>query len=172
MDTPEMHAALSKATKSITDQAKAEFEKSTSGLMRVIERFPAERLTWSPSETARSALEIAAHVALAVGAMLGNLKGDTFSSPSTLEADVYFREAESRFTSLSDVISLLKRNTKSYFEWLDSLSFEDLGGKVTMPFGMGDVDTAEAISFMPMHVNWHTAQLHYLQTIYGDRVWV
>jgi len=167
-----MGDARTKATRSIASQAKMDFDRARVGFMRAYDAFPQDRLEWAPSETARSALEIAAHIALAVGHMLGNLKGDTFSLTTMSEADEYFRDAEKRLKSSREVLALFERNSKRYFDWLDSLTYEDLQRKVALPFDLGEVDMPAAISFMPMHIDWHAAQLHYLQTIYGDRKWI
>jgi hypothetical protein len=150
-------------------QAKAEFDWARHGLIRAIETTPEDRLRWSPSETARSPLEVAAHAAIAVGSMLGNLKGDTFAIPTTDEADLWFREEERQCETPSQVVELLERNSRDYFEWLDALSQEVLESDIALPFGMGRAPMPAAISFMPLHIHWHAAQIQYIQTIYGDR---
>ena len=92
------------------EQAKADFLQAQLGLIRALDKTPPERLKWSPSDTARSPLEIAAHAALAVGSMLGNLTGDTFAIPTTAEADVFFREAEKALDSRDKVAECLEFN--------------------------------------------------------------
>jgi hypothetical protein len=33
------------------------------------------------------------------------------------------------------------------------------------------VSASVMLPFMASHINWHTAQIHYTQTIYGDQDW-
>lgn len=153
------------------EQAKADFLQAQQGLIRALDKTPPERQKWSPSDTARSPLEVAAHAAFAVGSMLDNLTGDTFAIPTTAEADVYFREAEQTLDSRDKVVECLERNGQAYLEWLDTVTPEILAAQMKVPFGFGEVPMTAGISFMAAHLNWHAAQIHYIQTIYGDRDW-
>jgi hypothetical protein len=151
-------------------QAKSEFEQAKQGLLLALDTTAEERLDWKPSETARSPVEVAAHAAIAIESMLGNLRGDTFALATPQEADRYFLEKE-KGARRGWVVEVLERNSEMYYLWLDYLpESSDLDwGDVEMPFGMGWVPMRTAIGFMAAHLNWHTAQIQYIQTIYGDR---
>lgn len=153
------------------DRAKAEFTQARGGLEHALANTPDDRIHWAPSDTARSPLRIAAHAAMAVGAMLGNLNGDTFAIPTTEAAERYFREAEKAYGTREEVAELLAKHSDAYFEWLDALTPERLAAEMTLPFGMGSVPTSVGIAVMPQHLAWHTAQINYVQTIYGDHDW-
>lgn len=152
----------------VIDQAKAEFLQAKGGLLHALETTPDDRINWSPSETARSPLHIAAHAAIGGRAMLGNLKGDTFAIPTTEEAHRHFRATEMEYSSRDQVERLWESLVQDYFTWLDQLTPERLESMMALPFGLGSMPTSMGIAVMPMHINWHTAQIHYVQTIYGD----
>jgi hypothetical protein len=164
--------AAQEAVDRLAENWKSDFNRSKDWFIAALKALPADRLNWSPSETARSPLALAAHVALSVGHMLGNLRGETFGAPTTTEADIFHRKQESAITSIEEALKLLETNARFYFAWLDGLTPDDLRNSVGMPFGIGPVEISEAISFMPKHIDWHHAQLQYLQTIYGDRTWI
>lgn len=151
------------------DQAKADFHHARTGLVRALLTTPDDRLGWSPSATARTPLEIGAHAAIAIEAMLGNLDDRPFPQPTTAAADAWFREAERAYATRDLVVQLLERNGASYEAWLDRLDEDRLATDIVLPFGMGSCPRRVAIGFMPLHLIWHTAQIDYVQTIYGDR---
>jgi hypothetical protein len=152
----------------VVEKAKAEFLQAKEGLLHALETTPDDRINWSPSDTARSPLHIVAHCAVGGKAMIGNLKGDTFSIPTTAESYVYFRETEQAFTTREQVAEAWDSFEKEYFAWLDQLTPERYESMMDLPFGLGSMPTSMGIAVMPMHINWHTAQIHYIQTIYGD----
>ncbi|HRI42770.1 MAG TPA: DinB family protein [Fimbriimonadaceae bacterium] len=154
---------------SFVRQAKAEFRQAQAGLLRALRSTAEDRLGWSPSPSARSPIEIGAHAAIAVEAMLGNLDDSPFPLPAPADADAWFREEERRYATLELVAQLLETNGAAYENWLDALDEPRLSADIALPFGMGSCPRRVAIGFMPMHLNWHTAQIEYIQTIYGDR---
>lgn len=151
--------------------ARNSFIAAKQGLMHALATTAVDRLDWSPSSTSRSPLRIAAHAALAVEYMLGNMTGDTFTITNTADADQYFLESERRLETIAQVEAELNANSDAYISWLGGLDPDALDALAPMPFGMGEVPMRLAISFMPAHLQWHTAQIFYIQTIYGDRDW-
>lgn len=153
------------------EQAKAEFSRAIEGLKHTLATTPAERLKWSPSESARTPLQIAAHVAIGGRDMLGNLTGDTFPIKTTEEAERYHRERDSKVDTLPECLRLLDELTTDYTKWLDDLTDGQLDSLMKLPFGMGEMPIRVGVAVMPFHVQWHTAQITYIQTIYGDHDW-
>jgi len=150
------------------ERARGAFLNAKFGLLRALETTPDDRLTWRPSETARSPLHVAGHAAFAIESMLGNMTGETFPLETTDLAEAYFRDVEKAWTTRGQVIDLLEANTKKYMDWLDQLDQDRLDSTFVLPFGMGKARTADGLDFMALHIMWHTAQIHYIQTIYGD----
>jgi len=159
------------ALQTIKELEKARFEQTKGIVVNALETTPDERINWSPSSTARTPIQLVAHVAWAVKSMLGNLTGDTYPVPTTQEANQQQREWEKQFSTRDEVLKLLDQNSSEYLAWLEDLTQEQLDSQVEMPFGMGAVPMEFAISFMPLHVHVHAAQLDYVQTIYGDQDW-
>ena len=154
------------------EQAKAEFIQTKEHLFRMLETTPDDRLTWSPSPTARCPLHVAAHAVGTVKRLQDMFDGHPFHITSMAEAQIYFRDEERQYTSREEVVSLLNKNCDAYIAWLDDLTPERLAsGIMEAPFGLGQVPLAMALKFQVLHMLGHVGQLEYIQTIYGDEVW-
>lgn len=152
-------------------QAKDKFALAKGGLLRALATTPDDRLSWAPSATARSVIQQVAHAAWAITSITETLDGRTFQAESTAAAEASFREWERQFSGREEVEALFIENSAAYEAWLDSLAPERLDETVTMPFGLGTVPLGAVVEVAADHTNWHTAQINYIQTIYGDHDW-
>ena len=151
------------------DAAKSEFLRAKDRIVRALETTPDDRINWSPSMTARTAIDQVAHVALSIPGIQGWLSGEPFPFKDVQELDTFSRTQEESFLTRESVLSLLEENSQGYLEWLDSLTEEQLASTVSM--GPRAFPMMEAISFPADHTRGHAAQMDYMQTIYGDLDW-
>jgi hypothetical protein len=158
-------------TQNTIEQTKQEFLRAKDRVVRLLKTTPDDRINWSPSPTARTPVQIVAHVAEAIKNIHGMLDGRPFPITNTEEADKYFREMEKRFNSREQVLACLEDNCANYVAWLDALPPERLDAQFEMPFGMGNAPVSSGLGFPTMHTQSHIPQLEYIQTIYGDRDW-
>src|SRR5688572_16146330 len=121
------------------ERALLEFRSAAKGLERALDSTPLERLGWAPPPTSRSPLGVAAHAAIAVESMLGNLTGETFAVSTSAEADALFLKREAAYESKEQVLGLLTANAAAYEEWLATVDDGILATHVKLPFGMGEV---------------------------------
>jgi len=162
---------MSQPLSEAVEAAKSSFVQAKDRLVHGLNTTGEDRLNWSPGPTARTPVEIVAHAALAVKHIHEQLDGKPFPFPSTAEAEVYFRDWEKAFQSRDEVLALLEANGSAYLEWLDDLTPDQFAGHMVMPFGLGVMPIPFALGAQAHHLNWHAAQLDYLQTTYGDRAW-
>lgn len=153
------------------EQVKADFLQAKGGILHALAHTPDDRLTWSPSPSARSPLHQVVHAAQSIGHMHGFLDGRPFEVPNTAEADRGFREFEQSIKDRQSAIDLLERSSAAFVAWLDGLDEARFNRSVPTPFGMGEVPVHIGIGFPAMHTRWHHAQIEYIQTIYGDQDW-
>jgi hypothetical protein len=153
------------------EKAKQEFLQEKDRLKYGLSTTLDERLNWSPSETARTPIQLVAHAAYIIGSLHRTLDGYLFSIPTTAEADRSFREFERDFTTREQVLELLEQSSAAYVAWLDALSEFRLSQVVKMPFSLCDVPMRDALGLPAQHIRWHAAQIDYMQTIYGDHDW-
>ena len=152
-------------------QSAADFRFAIDRLVNSFKHVPADRLTWSPSPTSRTPVEVVGHTAQAIKNMLGNLTGDTFSIPNSEEAERIFREEDRMYKEKDAVLAQLNTNAEAYLAWLQGVSDEELEEVLPMPFGLPSMPRRSVIGFMAIHAMCHAAQIDYIQTIYGDRDW-
>jgi hypothetical protein len=153
------------------EQVKAGFMKAKDEFIRTFAAIPDDRINWSPSPSSRTPTQQVAHVAWSVKSINGMLDGHPFQADSTDGADRFFREWERQFSTREDVLALLDRNCADYVAWLDGLVPGRLEAMVEAPFKLGVVPIGVGIVFPATQIQWHTAQLAYMQTIYGDHGW-
>lgn len=153
------------------EHAKAEFLRAKGAITQALATTPDDRINWSPSPTARTPIQNVAHAAFVVKGLQGVLDGKPLPSDDPAEADRGLREGEKQFSARDQVLSLLEKNSADYVAWLDALTPELLASTFEMPFASGPATIAVGLTFIPGHLLWHTAQINYIQTIYGDHDW-
>lgn len=155
----------------LVDSEVAKLLVSVSRLRFSVGRVPQDHLTWSPSLTARSPVEIVAHCGWSLGWIASMLNGKPYPAPNTQEGDLQMREFERGITDLGAAFELLESNTSKWVETVRGLSVEDLDRVVDLPFGLGKQQVRDVLSSASWHTNDHCAQIEYIQTILGDRDW-
>ncbi|MBX3117594.1 MAG: DinB family protein [Fimbriimonadaceae bacterium] len=155
----------------VIDRTKEEFLRAKAGIERALATTPDDRINWSPAPTARTPIQLVAHAAWAVQSMHGMLQGQTFAVPTTAQADREFREWEKPFSTREEVLKLLEENSLAFLNWLENVGEWELDSTITFPFGMGEAPMHTVLPFMAGHIDWHTAQIAYIQTVYGDQDW-
>jgi hypothetical protein len=149
------------------DAAKAEYTRAKDRLAAVLAATPDDRVSWSPAASARTPLEVVAHGAMSVKGMQGWLSGEPFPFESMAALDAYSRNEEKKYPTREAALKLLEDNSTGFLAFLDSLPQEKLGSMFETQ--MGTFPMMSAITFPADHLRGHTAQIDYIQTVYGDR---
>src|SRR5205807_6009917 len=102
--------------------------------LRVLSFVPADRLTWSPTPTAKSALQIAAHCAGFSGAFAAVIRAGTF--PSSVEEFLGPIEATiNGITTLDQAEAVLRKGIADTIAALDALEPEQTSATLVTPIG-------------------------------------
>jgi len=136
--------------------------------LRVLALIPEDKLTWSPSPTAKSALQIAAHTAVATGNFVQMIRDRKLPMGDEIpELVARTKLMEESLTSLSAIERALRQNTADVLAAIDGLSPEEM--EIVLDSSMGWTMPMTALMNLPAtHVNGHIYQLDYLQTCWGD----
>lgn len=143
--------------------------------VRDVERFlrnfahvPDDKLTWSPTPTAKSALRIAAHTALYLGRFARMIRERRLPQPSDVQAWVAGCDAqEVAITNRQGVEEAFRAGIEEVLAALGALTPEDLD--VTLDSGQGRTITMKQLIALPAwHTTLHLGQIDYLQTCWGD----
>src|SRR5437660_150029 len=155
--------------KQTINDAKAEFTRAKDRLAKDLKTTKDDKINWSPSSTSRTPVECVAHAAMSIEGIQGMLTGKPFPFSGVDELDAFSRQEEAKFKSREQALGLLEEKSKGYLNWLDTLTPEQIGSTIELPFG--SFPLAAAITFPADHLRCHAGQIEYIQTIYGDRDW-
>ncbi len=137
----------------------------------VVSRVPADKLDWSPSDSARTTIHLVAHCGYSLGWIKSMLTGVPYPGATTEIGDREQREFEREFTDIETALALLDERSEEWMAYVRTLSVEDLNRIIDLPFGLGQMRVRDAFGAAAWHTNDHCAQIEYIQTILGDRGW-
>jgi hypothetical protein len=153
------------------EAAIGELEHVKGQFLRALENTPDERLNWSPSPTSRTPLQLMAHSAYSLGFIRTMFTGTPYPTPTMAEADAEFMEMDGKIGSREEAVNLFEEKCDDMVTYLRGLAADEMDRMIDMPFKLGQAPLGAVLGVGALHTRHHLAQLEYLQTIYGDRVW-
>lgn len=141
--------------------------------LRNFSHVPDEKLSWTPTPTAKSAIRIAAHTALYAGRFARMIRDRRQPAPENLTEWLAERDAEEvAITSREEVETIFREGTAEVLAALDTLTPEDL--EMSLDSGQGwSMPMKQLIGLPGFHATLHAGQIDYLQTCWDDqRVYV
>lgn len=126
---------------------------------------PADKLTWSPAPTAKSALEIAAHCAGYSGGFASIIRAGKFPS-SRDEFRSGVESAIEGIATLQQAETVLRKGIADTIAALDTVRPEQVGAIIDTPHGRTPFKFF--LTLPALHLETHGAQIDYLQTCWGD----
>lgn len=146
---------------------KAQATEALEYFLNTLSFVPADKLTWSPTPTAKSALQIAAHCAGYSGGFAAIIRAGKFPcSREEFRAQVY--GAMDSITTVEQAEAMLRRGIADSLAALDTVQPEQIGTMVDAPQG-----PTPFLFFMTLpahHLDGHAAQIDYLQTCWDDQM--
>ncbi|WP_348221011.1 DinB family protein [Capsulimonas sp.] len=127
---------------------------------------PADKLTWRPTPTAKSALDIAAHCAGYSGAFASIISAGKFPSRVEDFLDPIQAAIES-ITTLEQAETILRKGIADTIAALDTVTPEQVGAMIEAP-ALGSTPFNFFLTLPARHLENHGAQIDYLQTCWGD----
>jgi hypothetical protein len=129
---------------------------------------PDDKLTWTPTPTAKSAIRIAAHTALYAGRFARMI--ETRKLPFTDREEWIARRnaEEAAIVNRTDIEVIFRRGTEEVLAALGLLTPETITSP--LDFGIGYSPPMTFLMNLPgMHSISHAAQINYLQTCWDDQ---
>ncbi|MGD1000974.1 MAG: DinB family protein [Candidatus Brocadiia bacterium] len=128
---------------------------------------PDDKLTWSPSKTARTSLAIVAHCCLANRMFVKIIRGEPISPmPTPEEVGVASRKFEATVRDRAEAVRQLEETCQEVVAALATMTAERFASSPNSPFG--PLPMAVWVHLPGRHMDNHAAQIDYLQTIWGD----
>lgn len=151
------------------DDCKKSAVREMEMFLRNFSHVPDERLYWTPVPTAKSALRIAAHVALYAGRFARMIEARQLPVVDNVDAWLAEREAEEvALTCRVEMERVFRQGTAEVLAALDSMTPEEVG--MTLDSGQGWTMPMTHLMALPgWHATLHTGQIDYLQTCWDDQ---
>jgi len=153
--------------KDIVTLCKEQATSAMNGFLHVLSFVPEDSLTWSPTPTAKNALQIAAHCAGHSGAFAGIIRDGKF--PADVEDFLGpIRSATQSITTLDQAEAMLRKGIADTIAALDTVTPEQVDSVIDAP-GLGQIPFTFCMTIPARHLNDHTSQIDYLQTCWDDQ---
>ncbi|MES1227084.1 MAG: hypothetical protein ABUL72_00345 [Armatimonadota bacterium] len=142
---------------------------STDAFFAAVRKVPADKLDWKPGEDSRSALGIAREVALSPtwpdGLMTPGAKLEM--TPEMMEE---FGKRAEALTTLDDCESTARAGVAALNEKIAGIPDDHLFQTAHLPFGKNpDWPIYDVAGIHAWNARYHTGQVNYIQTLYGDK---
>jgi len=137
--------------------------------LRNFSHVPDDKLNWTPTPTAKSALRVAAHTALYMGRFAQMINDRQLPAPDNLEEWLAQRNAEEiAITSREEMERVFREGTDQVLAALDTLTPEDVAS--TLVSGQGWTMSMTWLMHLPAwHTTLHNGQIDFLQTCWDDQ---
>ena len=153
--------------KDIVTLCKEQVMSAMNGFLHTLSFVPADKLTWSPTPTAKNALQIAAHCAGYSGAFAGIITAGKF--PANVEDFLRpIRSAIQSITTVEQAEAVLRKGTAETVAALDTVTPEQIDSIIDSP-GLGQTPFTFFMTIPARHLNDHAAQIDFLQTCWDDQ---
>lgn len=148
---------------------KAHFNIMRGRMELLFSKVPDDKINWSPAPTARTPVELVAHSGSAAEAFTRMFEGMPGDLGDLQVLDEHLRKSESAYKTREAALDELAKGGAAYFAALNEGLASRRETIIQGPFGPMPFDTL--LRLPSLHIMGHTAQLEYLQSIYGDRNW-
>ena len=137
--------------------------------LRNFAHVPDDRLNWTPTPTAKSALRVAAHTALYAGRFAKMISDRQLPQPANIEEWVAKNNAEEiAVTDRAEMERIFREGTAAVIAALDSLTPEEVESDLSSGQGF-EMPMKQLINLPGWHATLHLGQIDYLQTCWGDQ---
>ncbi len=132
---------------------------------------PDDKLTYTPTPTAKSPIRVAAHTALYAGRFARMIRDRRLPVPEnmTLAEWLAARDAEEvAITSREEMERIFREGTAEVVEALDTLTPEDMDRSLDSGQGWS-MPMTQLMALPGWHATLHAGQIDYLQTCWDDQ---
>ncbi len=137
--------------------------KAIDDLVTAIKRLPADKLTWSPSGTARTALDQLAEVALLTGATADMLTARAWTMGGDFSE--YEKAKAALATDFDGCLALLETNKTKVVEVIGALPDDALELTIQMPWA--PMTLAQTAMYAYWNPIYHEGQINYIASMLG-----
>ena len=142
---------------------------ATKAFFDAVRKVPADKLEWKPGEDARNVLSIAKEVALSTGWPMGLLTPGA-KLDFTPEVMAEHEKQLNALNNLEDCEAKAQAGVSALNSAVANIPDEHLDQTAHLPFGEShDWPIYEVAGVYAWNARYHTGQINYIQTLYGDK---
>lgn len=156
-------------TESLIQSCKESAVNGMEGFLNALSHVPDDKLDWTPTPTAKSAIRIAAHTAIYAGNFAKMIRDRKLPFGDEIPEFVARNQAaEVALTSKAEMEQVFRQNTDEVIAALDTLTPEDV--ELVLDTSLGwTVPMTRLMNLPGWHATLHTGQIDFLQTCWGDQ---
>ena len=125
-----------------------------------------DKLNYTPSPSARTPIQIGAHLVVMNNGLAGMIAGSDEPMPEMDEMMAMMAKAEAEIDTSEKVVAAIEESHTKLIAVINGLSAERFGATIPSPFG--EMAVAEMIFHLGTHYFSFASQVDYVQTCYGD----
>jgi len=138
-------------------------QKAAGDLEAALLRLPEDKRAWSPTDSARSALDQVAECAILNGSTRKLIETRVWDTDFDYAAFVKVKEELVREQTAA--LSLLKANTAQVIETIGGVAETDLAIEIETPFGA--LTLAQILAYPYWNMAYHEGQINYIASMLG-----
>jgi hypothetical protein len=147
----------------------ASMEKVTGDIFRAARAVPADKVEWRPLGEGRSVLDILQECAQSPQWITGLVLNKKFPDVSPEEM-AKGREARKQWKTIDDCENASRENCSALYAAIREVPESEFGLIVHLPFGGGiDLPLMAVMGLHYWNTVYHSGQVNYIQTLYGDK---
>lgn len=148
---------------------KEQTQRACDHMLHVFSFMPEDKAAWEPVAGVKSALQLVVHCAYGNFAMAKSIRQTPVENRMEfLDMLNWADQEERKVTSKEQAIELLQQSTADVIAALDTVTDESLAGMGDSVFG--EMPMMFWVSLPARHMEGHTYQIDYIQTMLGDKM--
>ena len=142
--------------------------RSVDAFFLAVRKVPADKIEWSPLENGRTVLDQAQEYAQSATWGVSVIRAGKFDwTPEMFAKALTDRQS---WKSIDDCERVCRENTAALIQLIEDTPDGDLTKTITIPFGPNhDWPIADILHLHTWNLHYHTGQVNYVQTLYGDK---
>lgn len=142
--------------------------RATDSLFEAARKVPADKLEWSPLDSGRTVLDQVQECAQSPTWGMSVVKAGKFEWTPEMMQKVM--EERKQWTTIDQCESVCKQNVDELVSFINSVPDEDLEKTIEIPFGKNpNWKVADILHLHAWNATYHTGQINFIQTLYGDK---
>jgi len=130
---------------------------------------PEDKINWSVEDQGRTVIDQLQECARAP--LWYIYIGENLQTPDKIDREIYKKltEESKAWSTIDECEAKCKENTAKLFEWIKSVPDAEIEKSYKLPVSDQPLSVAQLMQAHHVHLVYHTGQINFIQTLYGDK---